>query len=291
MSYFFIINPTAGKGWKESVPVIHSLLRNRKKRYEIAFTNARGHASELAVRAMLDGFRTIVAVGGDGTARETATSLVGRDAVLGIIPCGSGNGLARNLYIPLDPVAACRGMLEWGERRIDVGLANGRPFFCTAGFGLDAEVAKIFNKRKGRRGILPYVFYSFYRFFRQVPRRMVLNIKEERFEFKPMVLTVANGREYGGGAKIAPAALLDDGILNVTMVGSVSLLKGICKLHTLFNGTIDTLKEVRTFTCRNADVSCEKGTLFHLDGEDEEIEENVRFSILPGRLRVKAPRP
>ena len=106
-----------------------------------------------------------------------------------------------------------------------------------------------------------------------------------------MVLTVANGREYGGGAKIAPTALLDDGILNITMVEPVSFFKGICKLHTLFNGTLDRLTDVQTFTCRNANVSCEKGVLFHLDGDDEEIGENVRFSILPGRLRVKAPRP
>lgn len=291
MSYFFIINPAAGHGAGKIAGIINSLLSNRAIRYEIAFTKRHAHASELSVRAVLAGFRTVVAAGGDGTVRETALPLVGKEQALGIIPCGSGNGLARNLHIPMDASKACEGLLQWGERKIDVALANGTPFFCTAGFGLDAEVARIFNKRKGRRGIFPYVFHSVCRFLGHKPWQARLKIPEREMFFKPLVLTVANGREYGGGAKIAPAALLDDAMLNVVVVEPVSVARGLGMVPSLFNGTLDSNAEVRTFACRDAEVFCGPEIPMHLDGDDAEHGGSVKFSVLPARLKVKAPKP
>ncbi|MFH1620218.1 MAG: diacylglycerol kinase family protein, partial [bacterium] len=142
MSYFFIINPAAGHRFRGIENLIRSIFQGRHSHFEIVSTRARGHALELSTRAVIEGYRNVVAVGGDGTIRETAMPLVGKEQVLGIIPCGSGNGLARNLHIPMKPAEVCRSLFDWPERRIDVALANGKPFFCTAGFGLDAEVAR-----------------------------------------------------------------------------------------------------------------------------------------------------
>jgi len=137
------------------------MFSGRKTLFEAEFTRARGHATELAAKAVVSGFSKVVAVGGDGTIRETAAALIGKENILGILPCGSGNGLARNLYLPLSFESALKGLFEWSPRSIDAGLANGHPFFCAAGVGLDAEVAHDFNTHSHRRGILPYVWHAF----------------------------------------------------------------------------------------------------------------------------------
>ncbi len=297
MSYFFIVNPAAGNGAERFLPVFKSLLAQNGHRCKFAVTQDRGHASELAALAIAEGFSTIVAVGGDGTIRETALSLVGKEKTLAIIPCGSGNGLARNLHIPMNPAEACAGILKWKARKIDVGMANGHPFFCTAGFGLDAEVAKIFNKRKGRRGIFPYVFHSVNTFIWFKPRRFRLKLLGGSSspciegEFMPLVFTVANGREYGGGAKIAPSALLDDGLLDISVVDVVSVIRAARMLPSLFKGDLDKYPEVHIFKCSSAEVTCIDEPCFHLDGDDMESGNTVKFYVLPGQLNVIAPEP
>jgi len=150
MSYFFIINPNAGKKTADIERIIGAECALRRIKWEAHFTQDKGHARQLSRRALIAGFHNIIAVGGDGTIREVAEPLVGREQNLGILPCGSGNGLARNLFIPLDISQALKGIFEWRAREIDVGLADGNPFFCAAGIGLDAEVAKLFNENARR---------------------------------------------------------------------------------------------------------------------------------------------
>ena len=203
MSYFFIINPAAGKS-SGAGPAerIHSLFRGRGIRYEIALTRHKGHGLELSRNAVAAGFSNIVAAGGDGTIREAAEPIIGKAVTLCILPYGSGNGLARNLGIPLSQEDALKGLLEWAPRKIDVGLANGRPFFCAAGVGLDAEVARAFNTRLGgRRGIFPYVYHAALTFFRYSPAAVSVSMNGRRYAFSPMVTAILNGRQYGGGGK------------------------------------------------------------------------------------------
>ena len=201
MSYFFIINPTAGKGsCAHLTERIKAFFMGRGIRYEIALTQYKGHGLELSRRAVLTGFSNIVAAGGDGTIREAAEPIIGKAVTLGILPYGSGNGLARNLGIPLRQDEALKNLLEWAPRKIDVGLANGRPFFCAAGVGLDAEVAREFNTRLGgRRGIFPYVYHAALTFFRYSPAAVVANMNGRRYAFSSMVTAVLNGQQYGGG--------------------------------------------------------------------------------------------
>jgi YegS/Rv2252/BmrU family lipid kinase len=293
MSYFFIINPKAGRGSVSSLPErIHAVFRGRGLRYEVALTEHKGHGLELSRRALIAGFTRIVAAGGDGTIREAAEPLISKPASLGILPCGSGNGLARNLYMPLDPERALRELLEWPARRIDVGLANGRPFFCSAGVGLDAEVARAFNVRQnGRRGIFPYVYHAAKAFLRYSPAVVTVNIKGVRKEFSPMLVAVLNGQQYGGGAKAAPDAYIDDGLLNLVVVKKAGILRTLRAIPDLFSGGLLRHKDlITTGVASEIEIGFPPGAAYHLDGEDFTGDGTLKISVLHKALSVIAPR-
>lgn len=292
MSYFFIINPSAGKGSTAGLSErIHDFFRGRGIHYEIALTGHKGHGLELSRRAALGGFANIVAAGGDGTIREAAEPLIGKAQTLCILPVGSGNGLARNLHIPLKLEAALKGLLQWQPRKIDVGLANGRPFFCAAGIGLDAEVARLFNTRLGgRRGILPYVYHSALTFLRYKPTAVAVNMNGRRYDFSPMVTAVLNGQQYGGGARVAPDAYIDDGLLNLVVVKKAGILRTLLAIPDLFFGNLHRHKDlVTTAIAPVIEISFPPGEPYHLDGEDFTGNGTLTISTLPKALNVKAP--
>jgi len=292
MSYFFIINPNAGRKYGDIRERIERFFSGRKLRFEIEYTRAREHASELSSRAALAGFARVVAAGGDGTIRETAIPLIGKETALGILPCGSGNGLARNLYIPLDFQAALEGLVKWAPRRVDAGLANGRPFFCAAGVGLDAEVAHDFNSMTGRRGILPYVWHAAKRIFAYKPGKVTATVDGNRMELLSLVNGVLNGVQYGGGAKMAPGAYIDDGLLDLVSVRKASLLRLLAAVPALFGGTLDKHPDIYSaFKGRIIELDCGGGAWYHLDGEDFYSHDGkLKFTALPSVLRVIAPK-
>ncbi len=292
MSYFFIINPTAGKGNGAGlVKRIDDLFKDRGIRYQIALTGHKGHGIELAYEAVIAGFSNIVAAGGDGTIREAAEPLIGKAVTLGILPYGSGNGLARNLGIPLKREDALKGLLEWAPRKIDVGIANDRPFFCAVGVGLDAEVARVFNTRlDGRRGILPYVYHSALTFFKYSPSPVTVIVDGRACEFSPMITAVLNGQQYGGGARIAPHARIDDGLLNLVVVKKPGLLQTLLAVPDLFNGKILKHKGlITTSVSKTLEIKFPHGTPYHLDGEDFTGDGVLNISVLHRALSVLAP--
>ncbi|MCM2267540.1 MAG: diacylglycerol kinase family lipid kinase [Elusimicrobiales bacterium] len=293
MSYFFIINPNAGRKTRDIRGRLEKFFSGRRLTFEAEFTQARGHASELAAKALLAGYSTIVAVGGDGTIRETAGPLIGREAALGILPCGSGNGLARNLYIPLGFDAALAGLLQWEPRKVDAGLAEGKPFFCAAGVGLDAEVAHDFNSMSSRRGILPYVWHAARRVLSYTPGPVTAVVDGQRLELTAMVNAVLNGVQYGGGARVAPGAYIDDGYLDLVSIKKASLPRLLAALPALFSGGLDRHKDIYSaFKGRLIELDCGRASWYHLDGEDFYSETGkIRFSVLPGALKVRAPKP
>ncbi|OGR62910.1 MAG: hypothetical protein A2X31_04015 [Elusimicrobia bacterium GWB2_63_22] len=293
MSYFFIINPNAGRRHGDVFKRVERFFAGRRVRFEAEFTAARDHASELAARAVLAGFTRIVAAGGDGTIRETAIPLVGKQAALGILPCGSGNGLARNLYIPLDFDAALAGLLDWSARPVDTALANGKPFFCAAGVGLDAEVAHDFNTMTGRRGIFPYVWHAARRLLAYKPSKVAGSADGRRFETEAMINAVLNGVQYGGGAKVAPGAYIDDGLLDLISIKKASLPRLLLALPDLFRGRLDRHTDIYSaLKARLIELDCGGGAWYHLDGEDFYSHDGrLRFSVLPGALKVLAPKP
>ncbi|MBI4351898.1 MAG: diacylglycerol kinase family lipid kinase [Elusimicrobia bacterium] len=292
MSYFFIINPGAGPRRSGIGGRIERFFAGRKLRFEIEYTRAREHASELSARAALAGFARIVAAGGDGTIRETAIPLIGKEAALGILPCGSGNGLARNLYIPLDFDKALEGLVKWEPRAVDAGLANGRPFFCAAGVGLDAEVARDFNSLSARRGILPYVWHAAKRILAYKPVKVAVSVDGRRLELLSLVNGVLNGVQYGGGARMAPGAYMDDGLLDLVSIRKASLPRLLAAVPALFGGTIHRRADIYSaFQGRIIEFDCGGGAWYHLDGEDFYSHDGkLRFTALPSVLRVIAPK-
>lgn len=291
MSYFFIINPNSGK--KREKAFIEQFIKEesekRKFNFEIHHTKFRGHACELAAEAALKRFSIVVAVGGDGTIREAASSLIGDGKpALGVVPLGSGNGLARNLCLPLDWKKALEVVFRAEERKIDAGLCNGELFLCACGFGIDAVIARKFNSGNHGRGLIPYFisgFSSFLKFRAKLTRVKAGN--GEMLQLFPLIGAVMNGRQYGGGARVNPEGMIDDGFLELVTVPSMGFFSAIVKLPYIFNGKIMEKKAASYLRIKNAEIFLGVDSIYHLDGEDFLSKDGVlKVSVLPAALRV-----
>ena len=242
-------------------------------------------STAVAARATL-----VCAWGGDGTVNEVAQAVAGTDTALGIVPAGSGNGLARELGLPRDPVRAFHVALGGRERMIDVGEVDGRLFVNLAGIGLDAEVTARFNQRRGGpRGLWPYVAIGIRELFRSRPRRYTLRIREGTWHEPALAIVCANGRQYGGGAVIAPRARLDDGQLDLVVVAPRSPLRALWDARHLFRGTLDRAPGVRTARVTEAEIAGPEPMLVHVDGEAVLGGPVVTVRVRPGALRVRVP--
>ena len=251
-------------------------------------TERGGHATELARQALAEGCELVVAFGGDGTMNEVAQALMDTDAVLGLLPCGSGNGLARHLGIPLAPAAALELLLTGCPRVIDAGLADGRPFFVAAGLGFEAEMAHRFA-RLTSRGLSGYIRTGLSGWWGYTPQEHVITHGGTRHTRRALTLAVANCNQYGNNARIAPRARVDDGLLDLAAVPPVNLLNAAPLLLRLFNGTLNCRADV--LQLRGACFTVERpapGPL-HLDGEPRDAGARVEFTVRPRCLRVLVP--
>ncbi len=286
----FIINPVAGfrKDKERLWALISERIRPQGWEISVARTRWRGEASELAAQAIEEGYDMIVAVGGDGTVNEVASAMVYSDASFGIIPVGSGNGLARSLGIPLDPQEACDVLINGRPRKIDVGKANGRFFFVIAGVGFDAHVGKRFDSSTWR-GPVPYFYFGLKEFFIYTPTTVRVEMEGRTLEVQPLQVTVANSQQYGNGAVIAPSAKLDDGLLDVCVIHPVKFFQGLYDIPKLFSGKIDTVPYAEFYQSKWVVIRRSEADVVNLDGEAIEAAEEVKISVLPGALKVIAP--
>ncbi len=255
---------------------------------EVLFTERPRHASELAIAALRTGRELLVAVGGDGTLNEVAAVVTGTPATLGLIPCGSGNGLGRHLGIH-GSVTRALAVLHTGQPRlIDTGLADGRPFFTAAGLGFEAEIATQFN-RLTRRGFARYLTTSTAAYFGYAPQAHTIEHNGHRTVLRPFTLAVANSDQYGNNAYIAPGARVDDGLLDLTAIPSVTLLNGAPLLWRLFRKSL--LQNRAVFHLRAANFAVERAAPgpLHTDGEVHPAPARVEFSVRPLSLRIMAP--
>ncbi len=214
--WIFIINPVAGTRQKLT---IHKAIKKlfSENEFEVHYTSAPGHAYEIATQKVAEGFTQIVAVGGDGTVNEVASALVNTPCNLGIIPAGSGNGLARYLRIPVLFSDSLKVLRHHKIRTIDVGQANGRYFFCTCGTGFDASVGKKFA-HDSRRGMLSYVRATIHQYINYSPKSYILKTENKKVRLKAFLVTFANSGQYGNNAYIAPNAKIDDGFLDLCVL-------------------------------------------------------------------------
>jgi len=284
----FIINPIAGFRRDKQFVIEH--LQKLAAQFDtvIDTTTCRGDAIAIASAAAREGFDIAVAVGGDGTVNEVASGLVGTDTALGIIPLGSGNGLARSVGIPMNTEEAINVICDGHRRRIDVGRAGHRNFFVVTGVGFDAAVGKLFDETT-MRGPLPYFYLGIKHLMSYQPREMQLRFDGQTLTLTPFLVTVANTSQYGNGAMIAPHALCDDGQLDICVVTDSNKINILRHVPSLFNGTIDQGSLVQYYQSTDIVIEGDTPLLFHVDGEPDSVNGALKISILPKALQVVAP--
>ena len=291
-----IINPISGTGGRldvarERAERAAALIARRGLDVQVLVTERPGHARELAAGALDRGVTTVLAWGGDGTVNEVASVLAFRDATLAIIPSGSGNGLARELRIPLDPDRAFEVAFDGRERRIDAGELDGRLFFNIAGIGLDARVAHRFAADGlARRGPFRYIELAAQELFSYKPDYHTVVTDGASVRVEALIIAIANGRQYGNGAVIAPAARLDDGRLDVVIVAQRSPLAALAQAPSLFMGQIARVPGVTCVSATEIEVTSAHPVAYHVDGEPFVGGVSIAARPHPGALRVIVPR-
>lgn len=263
----FLINPNSGTNRRQDVPaLLAQCLSPAAVDYEVRLTQYAGHAVELARQAAGDGFRIVVAVGGDGTVNEVGRGLLGTNAALGILPRGSGNGLARHLKVPLDLPAAIRLLAAPSFQRIDVGHINEHPFFCTAGLGFDAHVSKCFAVA-GTRGLGTYVQVALREYRHYQPTPITVTMKGKVLETNCYVLAFANAAQYGNNAYIAPLADISDGLLDLCLIDALPLFRAVRVSVGLALGNLPASGAAVYHTCSTVQVQAARALGFHVDGD------------------------
>jgi len=293
MSIVAIINPISGAGADPSaaerrIALVTSEARRHGLSAEIHLTQRAGHARELAEASAAANVDLVIAWGGDGTINEIGAGLLGSNTTLGVVPAGSGNGLAAALGAPHDPLAALASAFNGRTRAIDAGIMAGRAFFNIAGIGFDARIARLFNERgAGRRGQLPYVMIGLREGCRYAGVDYSIDLDGDRRQVRALLVAFANGREYGSGARIAPLAELDDGLLDATIVEYRPLVARFWDARHLALGTAHKARSVLTKRVTRAVIETDGAMEFHVDGELGIAERRIEVKILPGALKVR----
>ena len=281
MNLRFIFNPRAGRGpgGPRLLDRIHAFITEHHLAAAVVPTERPRHATELARRAVDDGCGLVVAVGGDGLINEVAQALVGTDTVLGLIPCGSGNGLSRHLGLARPDDRAFRTLLAGRRRTIDTGTANGIPFFNVMGAGFDAEISRQFNRITSRVS-------AWHRFH---PETFVIRDGQNTVTIRATLVAVGNSDQYGGAAFVATGAQVDDGRLDLIAVPASSFLQAVPLLARLFLNSFDRGPGVvhlrgGRFTIQRTAPGC-----IHTDGEVHETGPDIEVIIRPRSLHVMVP--
>jgi len=280
--FHFIGNPNAGSKNKAKYTKLIQLIKSNDA-HIIWETTEPLEAVDFAKKALEQGATRIIAVGGDGTINEVASVLVGKAIALGIIPVGSGNGLARHLNIPLNYKKAFQKALVGATIKIDVGHINNRPFFCTAGVGFDAAVAHRFANSKGR-GLLNYIKATIITLFKYKPIQVSINNAPVENIFS---LSIANANQFGNNAFISPFSNIQDGQLELVKIGILNKLQAGIIAVRLFKKSIHHSNDVHIIACKTASIYYVKNAPIHIDGENLVTDnELLNITISPFALNV-----
>lgn len=282
---YFIVNPIAGAGRSaKSFARVQALLEQQGQDFGFAVTEYPGHAVELTKAALTAGERRIVAVGGDGTVNEVASALWGSEAVMGILPFGTGNDLGRTLGLPTQPEEALKVALMGRVLPMDAGLANERFFLNVAGLGFDVDVLIRTEKFKKRlNGMLPYLLGVIQAIFNLRVFHLRMRTGKSVQEMDGSVLVIGNGQYFGGGMMPTPKADLFDGKFDICVVKDMPKRRYIPVLAHVVKGTHLDLPEVLYFQAEEITVEAPLGQPLELDGELCGSTP-VTFRLLPGAI-------
>lgn len=292
MRILIIANPNVGidRGKREIVSRIASLVKGRNGTADITYTYRPGMGKQYSSMAKIEGYDAVYAAGGDGTINDIASGLTGSDIPLGIIPLGTGNGLARGLGIPLEPEKFTKVLLDGSTKLIDTGKISSHQFVATAGIGFDARIAHEFNKSyKNLRSIPVYVYLGIKNYFQNRPQDVSLIVDGKEMTRTIFGLTIANTSQYGGGAIIAPQADPASGKLIAVLVPKVNVFSAIPAVKKLFDGSATEIKALEFIEFQTLKIKRKNPGLYHVDGEAYKGTATVNVSVQPSSLNVIVP--
>lgn len=282
----FIMNPISGNAKKTGIPkIIETTLDTGLFDFEIEQTKYVGHACELAVKAKDNGYDAVVAVGGDGTVNDVAKALTHSETALGIIPCGSGNGLARHLMLPMDIAKAVEVINAFTIHDLDYGVINDIPFFCTCGMGFDAFISMKFAE-SGRRGPVTYLENILREGVKYKPETYEIKDESGSSLCRAFLISCANASQYGNNAYIAPQASMSDGLLDVIIMEPFDILDAPQISIDMFNKTLDKNSKIKTFKTKHIQIHRQKPGFIHYDGEPVMTDSDVDISIRDKGIKI-----
>ncbi len=263
----FILNPISGTHNKNMIPeYIDEIISKDDFDYEIRTTEYAGHAAEIAHDCVEQQVDVVVAVGGDGTVNEVARSLTHSQTALGIIPCGSGNGLARHLCIPLDVKKALRIINHCQIESFDYGVINDLPFFCTCGMGFDAFISFKFAEA-GKRGPITYVENVLKEGLKYKPETYEVEDETGAKRYKAFLIACANASQYGNNAYIAPHATMKDGMMDIVILEPFTAFDAPQISFDLFSKTLEKNSKIKTFKSKRIHIHRTAPGAIHYDGD------------------------
>ena len=282
----FILNPISGTVSKAGIPgLIEERLDKEKFDCRIAETKYAGHATELAQQAARQGIDIVVAVGGDGTVNEVGRALVNTKTAMGILPCGSGTGLARHLNLPMNLKKCIDILNDCDIHTLDYGLINRHPFFCTCGMGFDAFISMKFAEA-GKRGPITYMQKILEEGLSYQPETYEIEDEEGTRRYKAFLVSAANASQYGNNAYIAPQASMSDGLLDIIIMEPFDLIEAPQVAIELFNKTLDKNLKIKTFRASHIHIHRKSEGIIHYDGDPVMADADVDISIVPKGINI-----
>lgn len=285
----FIINATSGKRFR---PIVEAQIIAACSKYnldgEIEYTRQKGHATVLAREAVASGLLKVFACGGDGTVNEVAQALVHTSTLLGILPMGSGNGLARHLHIPVDTQRALKLLPHYTSISMDTMIVNDHRAVNVAGIGFDAHVAGLFGKN-GKRGLSEYarLVMKEYRGFKEFEAKLSMDGKPT--EHNAFVVALANSSQFGNNARIAPHASVCDGVMDVCFIRKIPLIEAVGFTAKLFMGKVHKSRFVTMVKASQFSIEVSLPMPYHIDGEPFPPTKSFEVRMEPGSLKVMVP--
>ena len=284
----FIINPKSGRGNKDFlVHKIQNVSSDLDFKFETFFTQEKGHATELA-NNLVGKYDSIFAIGGDGTVNEIAQGLLGSETPLGILPSGSGNGLARHLNIPMNNIKAMKSLNDGNIVNIDTWLAAEIPFFMLCGLGFDAHIAQKVSGLK-QRGPQVYIRLVISEFMKFKPLELSIEWEGGSYSGKPFIVNLANGSQFGNNMKIAPKASINDGYLDMGIIEKLPFHTIPELIFRMRNGTLNNFKYYTTFRAKQFFLKSEYEGI-NIDGEYRIIDKEFQVRQSSQSLKVLIPK-
>jgi diacylglycerol kinase (ATP) len=281
----FVVNPSSGPRKKENIVDVIEKTMSGKTPFDILVWKDKHNFEEIRKQITSGKYTTVVAVGGDGTVNEVAKNVANTNIILGIIPRGSGNGLARTLGIPQKAVEAIKRVETGTVKTIDHGFINNKFFSCAAGIGFDAHICELFASSK-TRGLLSYVTISLKQFLTYRAKEYTIQANNQTITTKAFLIAFANAGQYGNDFYIAPQAQMDDGLLNIVILKPFNVFSACDIFVKVLSRKAHKAKSIVTFSAKEFKIKNESNTAIHFDGEPGAVESEIMVRINPQSLKV-----